>query len=334
MRSQKKRHPILLAIMVFIGVVAIVGGSRSAKRPSAGQISKTGSNAETRTATMDTVSRNTQQPAVEPTTTTAPIKAPLTNWVEEYEKNGIEVLRVPSDVLYEYGRVYDGDVVVTAFNVDDKDRTLLKTTTENNETYSFSIVASFEDGDEIENISEDSWVMVIGRVEKREDTVSILGADKVVHMEDCHVVLKGMSRTEIDAQRDKQINYARQRTGELAEEEAANEQAVRQNYMDECGTLPYSDVERYPDRYKGEKAKVSGSVIQISEGWFDTVTIRVRTDAGDIWYISYRRTGQDEARILENDYLTFYGECDGVETYTAILGNSVTIPSLKAKYYQ
>lgn len=55
MCSQKKRHPILLAIMVFIGVVAIVGGSRSAKSHSVGQISKTGLNAETRTATMDSM---------------------------------------------------------------------------------------------------------------------------------------------------------------------------------------------------------------------------------------------------------------------------------------
>ena len=32
--------------------------------------------------------------------------------------------------------------------------------------------------------------------------------------------------------------------------------------------------------------------------------------------------------------LTFYGECTGVETYRTVLGGSVTIPAMDAKYYK
>lgn len=105
----------------------------------------------------------------------------------------------------------------------------------------------------------------------------------------------------------------------------------REDYIASCKTLDYNNIERYPDKNKGIKTKVTGKVIQVSEGWFDTVIMRVKEENGNIWYITYSRSN-GEARILEDDTITIYGECDGVETYTTILGGSVTIPSINAKY--
>lgn len=93
----------------------------------------------------------------------------------------------------------------------------------------------------------------------------------------------------------------------------------------------YNRIERNPDQYKGEYAKVSGIVIQVSEGWFDSVTCRVRESGNKIWYVSYKHK-EGEPRILEDDTVTFYGVCKGVTTYTALLGNSITIPKLDAEY--
>ena len=39
------------------------------------------------------------------------------------------------------------------------------------------------------------------------------------------------------------------------------------------------------------------------------------------------------SRVLEDDYITFYGTYDGIYTYTAVRGNSISIPSVTAKYY-
>ena len=57
----------------------------------------------------------------------------------------------------------------------------------------------------------------------------------------------------------------------------------------------------------------------------------VEDSNGNIWLISYLYK-EGETHILENDYVTIYGECNGTETYKTVLGNKITIPAISAKY--
>ncbi len=106
---------------------------------------------------------------------------------------------------------------------------------------------------------------------------------------------------------------------------------TREEYIAQCEDLSYSGISRNPDEYKGRKTVINGTVIQVQEGILDSVTLRVQTEYG-IWYVTYTRP-EGESRILENDRITCYGECNGVETYIAVLGNTVTIPSMRMEYY-
>ena len=109
----------------------------------------------------------------------------------------------------------------------------------------------------------------------------------------------------------------------------------REAFVASCTTVPYQNVERSPDTYKGKQIRIEGKVIQVSEGWFDSVTYRIATDTSgndDIWYVTYTRQS-NEARVLNGDHVVVYGICDGVETYKSVLGSFVTIPALKAKYF-
>lgn len=115
-----------------------------------------------------------------------------------------------------------------------------------------------------------------------------------------------------------------------------NEVLSRENYIAECDTVLYNDVARNPDSYDGEKVMFSGTVIQVSEDALDlfstnSVDFRVETSDG-IWYVSYNRA-EGESRILEGDYITCYGECDGVTTYISVLGGNITVPKLIMKYH-
>lgn len=115
-----------------------------------------------------------------------------------------------------------------------------------------------------------------------------------------------------------------------------NEVVSRENYIAECVTVSYDDVARNPDNYDGERVMFSGTVIQVSEDTLDlfstnSVDFRVETTDG-IWYVSYNRP-EGESRILEGDYITCYGECDGVTTYISVLGGNVTVPKLIMKYH-
>ncbi len=107
----------------------------------------------------------------------------------------------------------------------------------------------------------------------------------------------------------------------------------REEYISACRELVYRDVERNPGNFAGMKTKVTGTVVQVSEGWFDSVVLRVRDTGSHLWYVTYTRE-KGESRILENDKIEIYGECRGVKTYLTVIGGSVTIPAVDAKYIE
>ena len=112
----------------------------------------------------------------------------------------------------------------------------------------------------------------------------------------------------------------------------------KQIYIDSCDAADYRAIERDPDIYKGKKISFSGEVIQVMESSFlgtTTITLRIEEeyDSDKTWYVTYIKK-DGESRILEDDYVTVYGECDGITSYKAVLGNTITIPSIKAEYIE
>lgn len=94
--------------------------------------------------------------------------------------------------------------------------------------------------------------------------------------------------------------------------------------------MNYKNVARDPDAYEGMKLKCTGRVLQVSEGDSET-DVRLATD-GD--YDDVVLVGFDPAildvRVLEDDELTVYGICIGLYTYTAVLGNEISVPAIYA----
>ena len=95
--------------------------------------------------------------------------------------------------------------------------------------------------------------------------------------------------------------------------------------------LNFKELSRNPDQHKGEYYSFSGQVIQAleSSNWDGTtsVTLRIATKSwyDDVVMVTYSRES-DAPRILEDDKVTVKGEYKGIESYTAIMGNTVTIP--------
>lgn len=121
-----------------------------------------------------------------------------------------------------------------------------------------------------------------------------------------------------------------------------------QDFKDSCEAIDYDTLARNPDKYKGNNYVFTGEVVQVAEpsGLFsgDTVTLRINVTETVYEYIdesSWTDTiyatveiPEGEDRILEDDILTFWGTCDGMYTYTAVLGNSVSVPKIDIKYYE
>lgn len=114
-------------------------------------------------------------------------------------------------------------------------------------------------------------------------------------------------------------------------------------YKNNCKTLSFKDLSRNPDKHKGEKLKYTGKVIQVQEDehWLDdntTVDLRINVtkDEYGLWNDTIYATVElpkNADRILEDDIITIWGECDGKYSYTSVLGSDVTLPKINIKYY-
>jgi hypothetical protein len=101
-------------------------------------------------------------------------------------------------------------------------------------------------------------------------------------------------------------------------------------------TIPYDDLMRNNQAYVGKVAYYRGGVVQVSEVYGDRYALRVATKEAEylgyfenvIW-VNYR--GQ---RLLEGDIVDVWAEVKGLKTYTAVLGNEVTIPELDSLHLE
>ncbi len=93
----------------------------------------------------------------------------------------------------------------------------------------------------------------------------------------------------------------------------------------------YTDAMRYPDRFNGTNISIYGKVVQkMING--NNVALRVATSWGldDVFYVNYKLS-DIETPVIEDDWVTIYGESTGVYSYTALFGNEITIPSMNAE---
>lgn len=99
-------------------------------------------------------------------------------------------------------------------------------------------------------------------------------------------------------------------------------------------TVEYSALAKTPDDYKDQKLVFTGNVIQVQEGSTET-DLRLATDASgydDIILVRFDPSILDGNHIVENQTIAVYGRCTGQETYTSVLGQSVSIPGMIADH--
>lgn len=116
---------------------------------------------------------------------------------------------------------------------------------------------------------------------------------------------------------------------EAAEKKAKEEAEAKEKQGYETG-ITYDQLARTPDKYKGQKCKFRGEVIQVMED-DNYVSIRLAVGGGsNVLYVVIPSSILNNERILEDDYITVYGTSTGVITYTTVMGNELTIPSMLA----
>lgn len=142
---------------------------------------------------------------------------------------------------------------------------------------------------------------------------------------------------------DDQSSVAPQSVESNAEQTEQNKLSEKE-YKKSCKAFDFKDVSRNPNKYKGDLCKVFGSVLQVqdvdsNDDGDKLIELRVRVlenqnDYSDNVIYSTYILINNEDRILVDDMITIYGECAGEETYETVLGDSVTLPYIEAKYIE
>lgn len=106
-------------------------------------------------------------------------------------------------------------------------------------------------------------------------------------------------------------------------------------YKAQSITIPYDDLIRETDKYIGTIVNFSGRVVEVQEVG-PNIFLRVnitKSEYGfydDTIWVNYSLK-EDEKRIIDDDIVNLWGEVKGRKTYTAILGNRITIPEINAR---
>lgn len=108
-------------------------------------------------------------------------------------------------------------------------------------------------------------------------------------------------------------------------------------YKNNCKTISYEKLSRSPGEYEGELVKFSGKVLQVcseasSPFYYSTYRVATSGSYNNVVYILVDNYGTGY-RILEDDWITFYGEFVGLFTYETVRGDSLTIPKIEVEYY-
>ena len=191
----------------------------------------------------------------------------------------------------------------------------------------FMLSTFYSDIDYTNYINKGDTVAIFGEV-IGSDTYKLTGTS--VQMDNCKVFAVGNEARQYDVQTtDASLEQYLVVTDTVANNNSS--EISRDEYIALCEKIDYTDVLRNPANYKGKHTVVSGTVDQVIEGFFGSITIYVKDVSGNKWGCVY--SYQDgESRILEGDSVTLYGICKGTDTSETILGEQVTLVRVDIDY--
>ena len=106
------------------------------------------------------------------------------------------------------------------------------------------------------------------------------------------------------------------------------------DYKRDAKEIVYSELVRTPEAFIGEKIKIDVKISQIMEGGILREAGYRAYSGKDEWYINYELPS-GAPRIINNDYVTFWGEYAGViEITRAFTGTKDYIPKIVVKYHE
>lgn len=100
------------------------------------------------------------------------------------------------------------------------------------------------------------------------------------------------------------------------------------DFKSECKPLDYKQMEKNSAKFFGDPVCVNGSVFQIMEdGKYGLILMHVDDDYGQILAVMYEGSND----IVEDDYITVYGNATIDYSYESQAGYQLTVPCVLAE---
>lgn len=108
---------------------------------------------------------------------------------------------------------------------------------------------------------------------------------------------------------------------------AAEKEAAKANYSSD---YTYEQLARNPDTYEGNLVKFKGKVLQAeTSSNISYLRLAINSDYDTVLFVTYD-SSVISYRLLEDDIVTVYGESQGIYSYEAVSGATITIPWVRA----
>ena len=140
-----------------------------------------------------------------------------------------------------------------------------------------------------------------------------------------HATRSGFTSDRTTASVDRRLSAAEKAVISAAEEQQFKASAV---------TIPYNQLNKNADRYKGDRVTYQGQILQIQEegdsGGFMLLSV---TDEGyGIWDDNVWVDYDHSIDSAEDDVVTVYGTIKGSKSYETQVGGETYVPRMRAKY--
>jgi len=250
----------------------------------------------------------------------------LSEWADYYRRNGVSFFTLPAQVVKDqYDDLYE-HVVCTVVKVKSvKSKSITAEIPEVKPGLFSGFKLKFNDHKDMAPFKKGELIAVVGVMGKESFITDTLT------LSECRIVASGDKVQEIEdiiAQLEVNGNYEKFIQDEL--ERMAQEDTAA--FIKSCVEVDYTEVSRWPDKYKDLPIKVTGKVVALSDV-LPGLSFVIIEQLGEQWFFMYKRA-DGQRRVLKNDLLEIYGTFNGVtDNFLLNWFTKESIPSIVARYY-
>lgn len=277
-------------------------------------------------------SEKVEEPETEKNETKSEVKEEESEINENYDFSGeLEIFNtnnypyISPDDLGKYFSNMSGVNVYTVITVDDINEDNIQSSISNGYMFSEFCLENAH-VQQKDFINKDDKIAIMATVDNF-DTYSFLGTS--VKLKDCIIFAKDEEASKYQKETSDEVlsqyfvlneNVANTAKIDLTEDE----------FKGLCNSLDHNDILRNPDNYNNKFCVINGKVSQIIESFLG-VTIYITDGNGNQWGCTYNYK-DGESHLLENDYITVYGKCNGTTKVKTLSGKQVILPYVNIEY--